>query len=668
MTLTRSSTRRPVGGERAAWQGIHRRPRVQAGSRTFAVLLFGLAPLYVAGLGLASPAARPALAVLDARAEQKLRGVEERTLEVAASAVRATVGIQVGPNMGSGVIVSRDGLVLTAGHVIEAPGRRARVTLSDGRVVDAVTLGVNRWIDSGMVRIEERGDWPFLEMGSSSDLEPGDWVLALGHPGGVEVGRPPVVRLGRVDSRDARVVRTDCTIVSGDSGGPLVDLDGRVVGIHTSLRPVLVANDHLPIDTFLRTWEMLASGEAWGGGALGRAYLGVDGRTHARGVTLAGVEEGLPADLAGLERGDLVLALDGVPFSGGIAELEQRVSELRVGESATFTIERAGVQSEVDVALLPFHGDRPVRIVDTPRASFSRSKIDRGLRSAFQDAALAASHSTLEVLCRGRRVALGTVVDAGGFLVTKASELTGPVICRIDGRPLEAQIVAVDSEYDLALLRVDAKLELAPFADVEIEPGRIVVTPDARSLPLSLGVVGTPVRAIAPQRGYLGIRLGDLLGEARVDEVMAASAADRAGLRSGDVILRVDERLVRDARGAIEAIRARRPGSEIVVAFRRDEVEGVLSATLGAHPFDEGAQAALQDQQAGPLSRIRSGFPSAIQHDSVLRPEDCGGPLIDTQGRVVGVNLARAGRSASYAIPTRDLVELVDRLKSTELR
>ena len=99
---------------------------------------------------------------------------------------RATVGIDGG---GSGVIVSRDGLILTAAHVSVIPGRPVAVTLSDGRRVKATSLGLNRFADAGLVKIDESGDWPFVPLARHGQRLAGDWCFALGHPSGINLER-----------------------------------------------------------------------------------------------------------------------------------------------------------------------------------------------------------------------------------------------------------------------------------------------------------------------------------------------------------------------------------------------------------------------------------------------------------------------------------------------
>ena len=213
----------------------------------------------------------------------ELKALEDRVKKVVDKCSPATVGLLVtvgfSQGAGSGVIVSEDGLVLTAAHVITGeeptgksktyePGKEIEIILHDGKKVKAKTLGVNSDIDSGMVQIIDKGPndgkWPFLPTASSADMKKGQWVVSLGHPGGPKTGRPPVARLGRVATNNKDLVRSDCTLVGGDSGGPLFDLDGKLIGIHSRIGLQLNENIHVPADQFKNDWDKLVAGEVFG--------------------------------------------------------------------------------------------------------------------------------------------------------------------------------------------------------------------------------------------------------------------------------------------------------------------------------------------------------------------------------------------------------------------
>src|SRR6266567_2111583 len=131
---------------------------------------------------------------------------------------RAVVAVQIGAASGSGVVVSYDGLVLTAAHVCDATNRDVKFIFPDGSTARGKTLGLNHASDAGMMRITSPGPWPHVEVGTLEEAALGDWVLTLGHPGGFDAERSVVVRLGRIIRFAPDMLQTDCTLVGGDSG------------------------------------------------------------------------------------------------------------------------------------------------------------------------------------------------------------------------------------------------------------------------------------------------------------------------------------------------------------------------------------------------------------------------------------------------------------------
>jgi serine protease Do len=184
------------------------------------------------------------------------------------------------------------------------------------------TLGANNGIDSGMVVITDKADFPYLDMARSADLHRGQWCLSLGHPGGYKPGRPPVARLGRIQYADDKAIMTDCVLVGGDSGGPLFDMHGRVIAIHSRIGSSVLANVHVPIDTYRDTWAKLAAGEVWGtSGPLfngikpAQSYLGLRAGNDKMLLKIEMVTPGSPADKAGLKANDVILKVDNLPFA-----------------------------------------------------------------------------------------------------------------------------------------------------------------------------------------------------------------------------------------------------------------------------------------------------------------------------------------------------------------
>jgi serine protease Do len=224
------------------------------------------------------------------------------------------------PATGSGVIVSEDGLIMTAGHVTEAAGAELTIIFPDGRSVKGKSLGANLTRDAGLAQITEEGKWPYVKMGNSEKTELGDWVVAMGHPGGYDLNRSPPIRLGRLVSLGSMgMLGTDCTLVGGDSGGPLFNLDGEVIGIHSSIGGSLAENRHVPSAVFRKGWDRLLAGERWGNlGMMARGIdpdrpmLGVEMSEEESRVVISGLLPNSPAMRSGLKKGDIILEVDNV--------------------------------------------------------------------------------------------------------------------------------------------------------------------------------------------------------------------------------------------------------------------------------------------------------------------------------------------------------------------
>ena len=237
--------------------------------------------------------------------------IQQRVQAVLEPCRLATVGIDGG---GTGVIVSRDGFILTAAHVSVISGRPFAVTLSDGRRVKATSLGLNRFADAGLVKIDDSGDWPFVPLARHGQRLAGDWCFALGHSSGIDLERGAVLRVGRLIGSHALVMRTDCHLIGGDSGGPLFNLKGQVIGIHSRVSEEIDDNYHSPIEAFIRHWQLFLDGEEIeasidpeGG------FLGVRSELSLYGAAIREVVDGTPAAVSPLKTGDVISKVGGVP-------------------------------------------------------------------------------------------------------------------------------------------------------------------------------------------------------------------------------------------------------------------------------------------------------------------------------------------------------------------
>ena len=335
------------------------RPTVRATVRYRLTLFFlaaltGLAPLTVRAQAPAAATAN--LFTFTPKGTDELRLIEQRVQEVVRRAMPATVGIIAPSGQGSGVIVSADGYILTAGHVIREANLPLTIILADGRRVQGRSLGINRTMDSGLAKITDTGEWPYAPLGKSAPLKRGQWVVSLGHPGGYRTDRPPVVRLGRIAVNTRMTLISNCTLVGGDSGGPLFDFDGKVVGIHSRIGASTANNMHVPLDTYLSTWDRLAKGEVWGvkltpsASRVTGAVLGIFTLDHAKGVLVDGVKENGPAENAGMKTGDIITRIDDEPVATR-QSLGDLLAKRGGGQQARVGLIRGGRTIELTVKL-----------------------------------------------------------------------------------------------------------------------------------------------------------------------------------------------------------------------------------------------------------------------------------------------------------------------------
>lgn len=311
----------------------------------------------------------PPLAVLNKSAPESvedLKAIQDHVKKVLKKVNPAVVGILIGGSSGSGVIIDNEGHVLTAGHVSGKPGQSCVLIMPDGKRLKGKSLGQNVGIDSGLIKILDKGPFPHVSLGDSTKVKLNQWVISVGHPGGWKPTRSPVVRLGRVLIATNSLIRTDCTLVGGDSGGPLFDMHGQVVGIHSRIGFSIAENVHVPVNTYKETWERLVKADSWGGwdlpffGGGGRAknnpaYLGVVFDSAASGELKVGeVVEGAPAEKAGFKIGDIIVGIDNKKV-GTRSELYDYMQKKRPNDEVTVIVRRDETEMRLKVKL----GRRP---------------------------------------------------------------------------------------------------------------------------------------------------------------------------------------------------------------------------------------------------------------------------------------------------------------------
>jgi serine protease Do len=310
---------------------------------------------------------------------------------------------------------------------------------------------------------------------------------------------------------------------------------------------------------------------------------------------------------------------------------------------------------------------------DTDRLFVPRWRLTDGpqVRAAFRDVVDDVRLATVIVHCDGKRRGLGGIVSPDGWILTKATPLCENVtVILTDGRQLPGVVVGENGRYDMALIKVTAQnLPTLNLTDATVpEVGSWLATVGMDRDPVAVGVVSVGPREIPPQAGVLGVQLDRTeANRPIVEQVFPGSAAEEAGIQVGDRIVRVDGVATPTRDELIERVRSFNPGDEVTLSVVREGRTITIQATLGGtFPGLEG-RSEFQNNLGGTLSVRRFGFPVALQHDTVLRPEDCGGPVVDLDGRVIGFNIARAGRTESFAIPTSAVREVLDGLMTTGL-
>jgi len=314
-----------------------------------------------------------------ARPTDSVAGVAAAVLPtVVQVSVSATDGTQ---DTGSGFVIRRDGYILTNNHVVApgATGGSISVTFNDGQSADATIVGRDTSYDLAVLKVGVHS-LPTAVLGDSDAVQVGDPVLAIGSP----LGLSGTVTAGIVSAKDRPVsagdgagdvsyisaLQTDAAINPGNSGGPLVDMKSRVIGINSSIATLggttggqtgsIGLGFAIPINQARRiAEEIIRTGEAQHpiiGVELDVRYAGPGAKVAARGTNgQPAVVPGGPADQAGIQPGDVITAIDGVP----VTDAEQLIVAIRThapGDTVTLTIKRDGQETDVSVTLAPSTG------------------------------------------------------------------------------------------------------------------------------------------------------------------------------------------------------------------------------------------------------------------------------------------------------------------------
>ncbi len=576
----------------------------------------------------------------------------------------------------SGVIVSAEGHVLSAGHAV-SPGARYRLTLPDGRQLRGIGKGSNPRADAALILINDPpADLPYVSMGDSASLVTNQPCFGLSYPGGPKASNEPVARFGRVvRSRSSRgMLQSSVLMEPGDSGGPLFDLNGCVIGIHSRIGRSMDRNYEVPVDLFRQYWNELNRERTFIESGVPIPQLGVRFERPApdqneRKLSVASViDEGL-ASKAAIQPNDILLELYGRALQS-VPDLQETLIAARDegAESISATVQRGDDTLEITI---PFDVERDaapeVALPENDRPNVpAPSGVPELQGLAAQVADLEDQLDDTCVTIRSHfgddsRTISGTCIQDDFWILSKSSAVGAhPVIDGGDGESVELVIIARDAEHDLVLLKAPAKNAngiMMQTPTPELPMGTFVLTPDDEGSGM-VSVVGSSIFSSPKQesRGFLGV-MPSTFGEnegARLEQVNEAGAAERAGLLVGDIITKLNDTVIRSQNELRGFLAELDPGAVITATLRRDAEELTKTVTLDAVPQTSNHAADQMEK-----SRRRDGFPGVFPHDADLSPDDCGGPLFDLEGRFLGMNIARHSRTRSFALPASLVMEFL---------
>ena len=321
-------------------------------------LHFLIATSYV--IAVAGAGAFPVNAKKAPESSADIKAIQAALLAAIPRAQAATVNIDLGDGSGRGVIVSAEGLVMTAAHVSSGVGKDVTVLMPDGTKLKAETLGLDSETDAALIQITEKlpdgKPFPTVEINKTGDTKLGDWVFSLGHSGGFDKERGAVSRIARLVRVANTTFQTDGTLIGGDSGGPLFDMEGRLIGIHSRVGAVVGENLHAPVKVFTDNWDRMLKSEFIGEGPFakkpvkGKGFLGLATKDVEGGIEVTKVGKKSPAEEAGIKEGDLLRKLNGEKLASR-EKLQSILAELAEGDKLALEITRDGKDETINLKL-----------------------------------------------------------------------------------------------------------------------------------------------------------------------------------------------------------------------------------------------------------------------------------------------------------------------------
>jgi len=267
--------------------------------------------------------------------------------------------------------------------------------------------------------------------------------------------------------------------------------------------------------------------------------------------------------------------------------------------------------------------------------------------------------------------AYGVVISADGMILTKASEILGikELSVTVDQTKYkDVKVLAADSIWDVALIKIEADrlvpVVYAPTSDIAAGTWVIANGASSRTNRRALaGIISARIHEVPITGGVLlGVVLNPKPTKLEIDSVDKKSGAKEAGLKKGDVILSIDGKSVTQLKEIAEILKDRKPETTVNVTWLRGKVEKSADIRLMARSEILGPEISRNDMMSGDFSMRRDNFPRVMEHDILANSSIIGGPLLDLDGHCIGMNIARANRAETFAIPVEDLKALAEHL------
>jgi serine protease Do len=354
--------------------------------------------------------------------------------------------------VGSGFILSSDGLIMTNAHVVEGADE-VIVTLTDKREFKAKLIGADKRSDVALVKIDAVG-LPAVKVGDVSRLRVGEWVMAIGSPFGLEnTVTAGIVSAKQRDTGDyLPFIQTDVAINPGNSGGPLINMRGEVVGINSQIYSrsggSMGISFAIPMDEAVRVSEQLRVS-----GRVSRGRIGVQidqvtkevaesiGLGKAQGALVRAVEPGAPAEKAGVEAGDIIVKFEGKAVEKS-SDLPRMVGSTKPGTRSALTVFRRGSYKDLSVTIAEIEADKPARKANEPEEKPKTSSAGQALGMSVSDLTEAQKK---ELKLKG-----GVRVDAVADAAARAGMREGDVLVALAN--IEINTV---KEFEAAVAKLD---------------------------------------------------------------------------------------------------------------------------------------------------------------------------------------------------------------------